>query len=150
MCHEMITARPGAPHTFVTEQNTKSMKALNRILMINSLTSGATGLLMFIFSSSIAELFDVTSTAGFTAVGVFLIAFAALVFAESRADQHNISRVRLIIFLDMLWVCGSVIILLVQPFGFSAIGNIATAAVALWVAAMAYFQSSGLKQLQRS
>lgn len=124
------------------------MKSLNRILLLNSLSSGATGLLMIALSSTIAGWFGVSSGTAFIAVGIFLVLFATLVFTEARAERHNISRIRLIITLDVLWVAASVIILVLQPFDFMILGDALTGGVALWVAAMAYLQFNGLRQVQ--
>ncbi|ELR71163.1 hypothetical protein C900_02967 [Fulvivirga imtechensis AK7] len=113
------------------------------------MSSGATGLLMVFFSTQLAEWFGVSESSGFAGVGIFLVAFAILVFAEARSHPHRKGRLRLIIVMDIMWVIGSIIILLFQPFSFTSIGNVLTAGVALWVAGMAYFQFAGLKQLQK-
>ena len=126
------------------------MNTLNRILLLNSLTSGATGLIMVIFSTELAGWFGVSGSAGFVGVGMFLLAFAVLVFVEGRSNPHNRNRLRVIIALDEIWVIGSIIILVFQPFEFTVLGNILTGGVALWVAAMAYFQFVGLKQMQKA
>lgn len=47
----------------------------------------------------------------------------------------------------MLWVIGSLILILPQLFGLTLLGYILIGAVALWVAAMAILQTRGLQKL---
>lgn len=116
-------------------------------MLINAISSGATGLGLVIFSDFIAWLFETRATMPFIEVGLFLLVFATLVFSVSRRNPLNANLVRLVIVLDVLWVVGSFAIVLFQPFAISVVGYVAIGAVALWVAAMAYLQSAGLKQL---
>lgn len=123
------------------------MKTLKNVMLINAISSGATGLGLAIFPKAVAGLFDTTAAMPFVEVGIFLVVFAALVFSVSRGNPLNARAVRLVIVLDTLWVVGSAAIVLFQPFPISVIGYVFIGAVALWVAAMAYLQSDGLKQM---
>lgn len=116
-------------------------------MLINAISSGATGFGLAAFPEIVAGLFETTAIMPFIEVGIFLIAFAALVFSVSRANPVNARAVRLVIVLDTLWVIGSAAIVLFQPFAISVIGYVAIGAVAVWVAAMAYLQSAGLRQM---
>ena len=126
------------------------MKTLKNVMLINSISSGATGLGLAAFPKIVAGLFETTTVMPFIEVGIFLIAFAALVFSVSRGNPVNARAVRLVIVLDTLWVIGSAAIVLFQPFAISIIGYGAIGAVAVWVAAMAYLQSAGLRQMSVS
>lgn len=123
------------------------MKTLKNVLLINALSSGATGIGLSAFASSIAELFGVNGPVPVIAVGVFLIGFAILVFRESMRTTLQAKMIRLIIVLDSAWVVASLIIIVLQLFNLSSVGYFAIGAVALWVGAMAYLQISGVKQL---
>jgi hypothetical protein len=72
--------------------------------------------------------------------------FAALVLWEGIKNFPNLKTVRLIIALDISWVIVSVAVVAFQLFNLSAIGYLAIGAVAIWVAAMAYFQMQGVKE----
>lgn len=120
---------------------------LKNVLLLNALSSAATGLGMIVFAQSIAELFGVYNSTPFIGVGIFLVAFAALVFSESRHDPQRIASVRTIIILDVSWVVVSMSIVLFQLFGLSAAGYGLILAVALWVAAMAFLQTKGISQI---
>jgi len=126
------------------------MKMLKNVMLINAISSGATGLGLAVFPEIVAGLFETTATMPFIEVGIFLIAFAALVFSVSRGNPVNVRAVRLVIVLDTLWVVGSAAIVLFQLFPISILGYVFIGAVAIWVAAMAYLQSAGLRQISVS
>ncbi|HEY5824552.1 MAG TPA: hypothetical protein VIT44_09310 [Cyclobacteriaceae bacterium] len=123
------------------------MKTLKTVLLINALSSGVTGLGLIISSSLVAQLFGVSATGPFIEVGIFLLAFASLVLFVGRGETHHVNAVRFIIALDLLWVIISLVIVLLHLFDLSVLGYLLISGVALWVGAMAYLQSAGLKQL---
>ncbi|RYU94624.1 hypothetical protein [Emticicia agri] len=122
------------------------MTTLKNVLLINALSSGATGLLLIEFPSFTAQLFGVSQTMPFMATGIFLVAFALLVYYASRQKITNKTLVRWIIALDIMWVADSLIVVGGQLFGLTLIGYALTSAVALWVALMAFLQIKGLKE----
>ncbi len=119
---------------------------LKNVLLINALTSGATGMLLVLFPAMMANLCGATYAWPFTAAGIFLIAFAGLVFIQSRQQVPQKGWVKLIIALDIVWVIESLIIVVPQLFGLSFMGYLLIGAVAGWVGLMAILQSKGLKQ----
>jgi hypothetical protein len=123
------------------------MKTLKNVLLINAISSGATGVALVIFASTIAKLFEIAAYQVLWGVGIFLFSFAVMVFLESKRHPHNLNQVRLIIALDVMWVVGSLVIILLQLFNLSVLGYSAIGAVAMWVAAMAYLQINGVKQI---
>jgi hypothetical protein len=123
------------------------MLTLRNVLLVNAVSSGATGLLLVLFSDFFVGLFGIESVSPFLETGIFLLAFAGFVFYEGRRSNVNTGRVRFIIALDTLWVVASVLLLVLQPVAITWIGNLFIAAVALWVAAMAGLQFRGLKQI---
>ncbi|HZH96476.1 MAG TPA: hypothetical protein VEY06_11350 [Flavisolibacter sp.] len=126
------------------------MTTLKNVMLINALSSGATGLLLVIFSGYTAELFGVTGQLPFVAVGILLLLFAVFVFAHSRRNPLSKAWIRVIIAIDILWVIESLVIVFPKMFGFSALGYMLIVAVALWVTVMAVLQAKGLKQLLRT
>ncbi len=125
----------------------KTIITLKPVLLINALSSGATGLLLLLFPGAIAALFGSSTKMPFIAVGLFLLLFAVLVFNQSRKPVIQKAWVKLIIALDILWVVESAIILIPQLFSFTTLGYVIITAVALWVAVMAILQARGLEQL---
>ncbi len=123
------------------------MISLKNVLLINAVSSGATGIGLVVLAETVAELFGTTATGAVMGVGIFLVVFAAGVLNEAVQRTTRINPVYIIIALDILWVAGSIAIVLPQLFQLSAIGYIAITAVAMWVAAMAYLQIRGVKQI---
>jgi len=123
------------------------MKNLKNVLLVNAISSGFTGLLLTIDAAFFANLFGTPVHAPFVGVGIFLVAFAVGVFAVSRRRDHWRNEVPFVVAADMLWVIVSVVILFLQPFSITWIGYSFIAAVAAWVALMAYLQFTSLRQI---
>lgn len=126
------------------------MKTLKNVLLINAVSSGATGAGLIVFAPFVAQLFATSSYQSLWFVGGFLLSFAALVLMAAIKDHPQAKMVRLIIVLDISWVIASVAVIVLQLFHLSIIGYITIGAVALWVAAMAYFQIQGIKEMETS
>lgn len=123
------------------------MTSLRNVLLINAVSSGATGIGLVALAETVASLLGTTAAGAVMGVGIFLVVFAAGVLNEARQRTTRLTHVYIIIALDILWVLGSIAIVLLQLFQLSAIGYSAITAVALWVAAMAYLQIKGVKQI---
>lgn len=126
------------------------MKTLKNVLLLNAVSSGATGVLLMVFANFMATLFHANSAIPFVEVGIFLVVFAILVFTESRKQFHHTKTVKLIIILDITWVVASFTLIALQLFNLSTVGYAIIAAVALWVSAMAYLQIAGLKGIEHT
>ncbi|WP_276373461.1 hypothetical protein [Chryseolinea sp. H1M3-3] len=123
------------------------MKTLKNVLLVNGLSSGATGVVLLVFADQIATLFTVHNSTPFIAVGIFLVAFATMVFFESRRLAHNVKMVKVIITMDCLWIIASASIVVLQLFNLSPLGYGLIGAVAVWVMLMAYLQFTGVKNI---
>lgn len=121
------------------------MIPLTATLRINGISSLATGLLLAIFPGVAADIFGVTSSVPFLAVGLFLVLFASGVLFV--AQRPSPSAVKWIIALDIIWVTGSAVAIGLLFSLISGIGTILIAGVALWVATMAFLQQKGLRSL---
>ncbi|MDJ1466434.1 hypothetical protein QNI16_01270 [Cytophagaceae bacterium YF14B1] len=123
------------------------MKFLKKVMLVNAISSGATGLILLVFAPLVADLFGTSAIIAVEGTGLFLLCFAALVLFEALKNPMRPAWVNLIIVLDISWVLISVLVIVFQLFHLSLLGYALIGAVALWVAAMAYLQSQGLKQL---
>jgi len=124
------------------------MISLKNVLLINAASSGATGAGLAVAGNFVANLFGVSQPYAFWGVGIFLVAFAILVFLEGFKNSASPGRVQLIITLDILWVVGSLVIVVFQLFDLTALGYVLISGVGLWVAAMAWLQIQGLKTME--
>lgn len=120
------------------------MLPLRTTLLVNAISSGATGLLLCVFASPVAGIFGVTKAAPFLAVGLFLLVFALYVFITAKKQPLNPGAVRFITLLDTLWVLGSLVAAFLLTSVVSTIGIVVIVAVAGWVALMAWLQFRGL------
>lgn len=113
-------------------------------LKANSRFSILSGLTMSLLSGTVAEWLGIEPTWIIIAVGVGLLGFAASVYYTATRDPLPEGQVKFIIVQDWLWVAGSAIILLLNPFGFSSSGLWITGIVALIVAIFAIGQQRWL------
>lgn len=121
------------------------MDQLQKSLLINALFSGLSGTILVAINKHIATLFDISNTSVFWIVGVALIFFSVTIVYEIR--RQNPLGVLAIILQDYLWVLGSIILLITQPFEISKTGNVIIAAIALVVLLMAINQAKALAQI---
>ncbi len=123
------------------------MKSLRNALLINGISSGATGLILAVAPGFVANIINTPNTAPILGVGFFLIAFAGLVLYAARQDSISRKLVNLITTLDIAWVVVSLLIAVTQSFALSGVGYLLIVAVALWVALMATLQLVGVRRL---
>jgi hypothetical protein len=120
------------------------MDLLKNTLAANATFSTASGILLSIFPEKFAELFEVNNALIFRIIGVVLLFFAGFVF--SQVKKYDVKLVKFIISQDALWVLGSLLLVLLQPFGISQTGNNMIAGVAVIIFLFAVGQIQGLKQ----
>lgn len=120
---------------------------LKNVLLINAISSGATGILLTAMSTFFADLFAVGSSIPFMEVGVFLILFSAFVFISAFSGQRRKSRAKIITVLDVTWVIASAVAVVILFSSISTIGSFLIIAVAAWVGLMAYLQNKKLQSI---
>lgn len=115
-----------------TTMKTRETK-LKMTLKANALFSLISGLTLLIFSETIAFLMNLNSNLPLTIIGVGLLLFVMLILFVTYQKSINLKLVKSIIIQDILWVIGSIILLIAHPFGISLEGNIAILIVAIIV-----------------
>ena len=120
------------------------MNQIQKALFINALFSGVSGIILITFHSAIASLFSVENTSVFWIIGIALIYFTATILFEWKRQKQI--GILLIIAQDILWVFGSLILLIFQPFTISTNGNWVIGIIAFIVLLMAINQSYALKR----
>lgn len=123
------------------------MNLLQKTLAANASFSTFSGILLAVFPDKFGEIFEVENTLVFRIIGTILLFFAGFVF--SQVKEHNDNLVKFIISQDALWVIGSAILLLLQPFGISASGNYMIGGVAVIILLFGLGQIQGLKKLKQ-
>ncbi|MEM8969660.1 MAG: SRPBCC family protein [Bacteroidota bacterium] len=118
------------------------MNQLQKSLRANALFSGISGITLITLSRSIAELFGTENNTVFWITGIALIVFSATIVYEI-AKQRPLA-ILWIIVQDFLWVIGSIVLLVFNPFSISSTGMLIIGLVALIVLYMAINQASAL------
>ena len=117
---------------------------LRRILLLDALASGATGLLMALAAAPLQDWLGVPAML-LSAAGWCLILFAGLLVVLARSQSLPSGAVVAVIVLNGLWVVGSVVVLLaglIQP---SALGYAFVLGQAIAVALLAEMETVGLR-----
>jgi ribosome-associated toxin RatA of RatAB toxin-antitoxin module len=120
------------------------MNQLQRSLQLNAGFSGISGVLLIVLHNSIANVFEVSGSYIFWLIGAGLLLFSALILYEIK--RKNTAGVLFIAFQDLLWVLGSLVLLIFQPFDISKTGNGMIAGVALVVFLICINQLAALAQ----
>ncbi len=118
------------------------MNTLQKFLTINAAFSTASGALLLAFQEKIEHIFNVKPNYFFFIIGILLLFFAVTIIVEIK--KQRALPVLWIIVQDMLWVVGSIVLLIFNPFHISAEGNIIIAIVALIVLILGLGQAKGL------
>lgn len=124
------------------------MNQLQKALSANALFSGLSGIILIIVNQHVAYLFETNNNTVFWITGLVLIFFSVTIIYEIKRQKP--SGVLSIIVQDFLWVTGSVILLIFQPFEISTTGNSITAVVALIVLFMGIIQAKALARTDES
>lgn len=116
------------------------MKNLRKYLTINSLFSVVSGLTMLLLSNKLNEMFSISNAYVFPIIGANLLVFALFVWYVANKQITNKPLVTIISALDLLWVLGSITIVIFRLFEISKVGNTCIIIVAIWIAFLAYQQ----------
>lgn len=117
------------------------MKKLRVYLRINSVFSLLTGVLMVLYSNELLKFFNISNNQYlYHLIGLNLILFACFIWYVSVKQLERKMLVKIISFLDILWVLGSSIIVAFQLFNLSQKGYFLIAILAIWIGFLAFKQ----------
>ncbi len=120
-------------------QPTDAYRKLKTTLRSNAIFSAISGLLLIFDAGLIGEFMGVGSSALYIGLGVVLLGFSASIFYNTTREQMNLGEAKLVAWMDVAWVLGSVL-LLISPIAMSVGGKWLVAGVADVVALFAGFQ----------
>ncbi len=119
------------------------MNTLQSSLRTNAIFSGLTGLVLIALNRQIAQIFGTENNTVFWVIGILLVFFAGTIIYEIR-KQRTLATLWIIIQ-DLLWVIGSTVLLVFNPFAVSLIGLLLIGVVAVIVLYIAINQANALK-----
>lgn len=123
----------------------KNQKMLRNALRGNAAFSTLSGLTLILFNGYFKNLFEANFALWPLGIGLLLFA-AQLIYLTSKQEMPS-KEVKLIIGMDLLWVIGSVVLLLAIS-GIPAPGRWVIILVAVMVADFALFQYVGLRKMK--
>ena len=123
------------------------MNKLQKALRVNAIFSSLSGTILIFLNQHIADLFGTTNTKVFWIVGLVLIYFA-ITIAYEIIKQRKLA-VLWIIIQDFTWVIASVVLMLLNPFQITQIGNLIIGIIAAIVFFMGINQMLALNSSSR-
>jgi len=133
-----------------TITSTQSKSLLRSALLGNSIFCFLSGLDFVLFSGPVAGFLGLSSPSVIFVLGVILIAYALVVFSQSRMQPLNQSFARFAIIADVLWVLGSAVLIFTDLVAFTIAGKWAIAIIADIVLVFAILQFVGLQRITKS
>jgi hypothetical protein len=124
---------------------TRPTPFLRRVLMLDAVATGATGLLMTFFASTLTGLLAIPGTLLFYA-GLILLPYALLVAWLARRDTLPRWAIWAVIVTNVLWAMDSVLLAMSGWIGPNALGLAFIIMQALVVVAFAELQYVGLRR----
>ena len=123
------------------------MDSLQKALLANAIFSSISGVFGLLFHSWLAGLFHLNSGRTFWIIGIVLLFFAMSIVLEFYKKRYW--PIVWIIIQDTIWVMGSLLLVVFQPFGISVAGNYVIGSIALIVAFMAVSQAKALREVPK-
>jgi uncharacterized membrane protein HdeD (DUF308 family) len=121
---------------------------LRRALMGNALFSILSGLTILFAKGWVLRVLGLSNKVSLLVVGVALIVFAATLGINARKQKVNMSDAWMAVWMDVAWVIGSYVLIIVGPF--STEGKWVVGVVAELVFVFAVLQFLGIRRIQKS
>ena len=120
--------------------STNNSQSLRRALYTNATFSTICGLVLSIFPVALAQFLGAANPLILRLIGIGLLLFVASLIHAATRPTISRQQVQIIIFQDLLWVVGSIALLIIRPFGLSTVGLWSVDAIAIIVGVFAYWQ----------
>jgi hypothetical protein len=130
----------------MTESARERQRWLRYALIGNASFSTITGVFIVIAHDWTSHLLGLSGTANLVGLGIGLLIFAAALLINARRPELRIAEAWAVVLMDLAWVAGSYVTLLVAPF--TAEGKWVIAMVADLVLVFAVLQWMGIHRIQ--
>jgi len=121
---------------------------LRKALIGNALFSTLSGLTILFAQRWVLRILGLSSSVNLLILGVGLIVFAVTLIINARKQQVKKSDAWIAVLMDLAWVVGSCVLILVVPFSMG--GRWVVALVAELVLVFAVLQFVGIRRIQKS
>ena len=122
-------------------------RLLSSALLGNSIFCFLSGMDFVLFSGPVATFLGLSSPTLILVLGIILVAYALVVFSQSRTQPLNLPFAQFVIVADALWVIGSAILVFTDLVAFTTAGRWAIAIIADIVLVFAILQFVGLRRI---
>lgn len=122
-------------------------RLLRTALRGNGIFSALSGGLLLVASRPLAEWLGVSSAAALLVLGIILLLYAVDLFWVTTGENLSLPFAWFAIIMDVIWVIGSIILLVIDPLGLTVAGKWAIGLVAEVVALFAIAQWLGVRRL---
>lgn len=128
--------------------NFNEMNKLQTALKLNAIFSGISGILLIVLNHKIAKIFGTENHRIFWIIGLALVFFSITIIVEI-IKQRSLA-ILWVIVQDFIWVIGSIVLLVLNPFPISIAGKIIIGIVALIVMFMGVNQAKALAKIDNN
>lgn len=111
------------------------------VLKVNAIFSLTTGLFLIINPKLIASLLAIESADVMLVIGYGLLIFASTLYYVIKKELKNRKVIDSIIISDLVWVVGSLILVIFQPITISTVGNVLISVIAVIILSFALIQT---------
>jgi hypothetical protein len=119
---------------------------LRSVLLVDAVATTATGLLLVVASNFLSPILGLPASF-LAAAGLPLLPFAAYVGWLGTRPTASATAIRLIVWINALWVAGSVGLVFARVFEPTTLGVVFVLTQAAAVGALAAFQIAGLRRI---
>ena len=147
MLGEIQTTQEVSMTTISTTQDKAQL--LRSALLGNSIFCFLSGLDFALFSRPVAKFLGLSSPIPIQVLGVGLVAYALVVYAQSRKQSLSLPFARFAIIANVLWVIGSAELIFTNLIPFTTPGKWAIAIIADIVLVFAITQFVGLRRITK-
>jgi hypothetical protein len=134
--------------TMATVMQQDKSALLRNTLKVNALASAVSGLVFFLGSGVLAPFMGVDSPILLGVLGVGVVIFAVGVFLVFQEQPISVRKGSIIFVLDVIWVVGSILLLIVDPLTFSNEGKWIVLILADIVGIFAVLEYLGVRRLR--
>jgi hypothetical protein len=127
-------------------QSVQESKLLRQALRGNGIFSAVSGLVLIVAARPLATFTGLAWPLALTITGLVLLPYAAVLFWATSQPEIDSRLAKTAVFLDGLWVMGSVLLLLTDWLNLSVAGNWTVALLAEAVLTFAILQAVGLRR----
>ncbi|MBL8155745.1 MAG: hypothetical protein JNM70_16295 [Anaerolineae bacterium] len=142
------TNEPGSEDMMIAARHTDGILFAQRAAQADGLFCAACGIVMALGGDGLASWAGLASSLPLFILGIGLIVYGAALIGLARAYPGHVRLTQTILVLNLLWVIGSIPILVFNPFRLTSGALVALLVIGLAVGGFALWQNAALRRLR--